>query len=293
MFSASRRSLLTLVALLATCVAAAGVGLPSAASATLLPAPIPPEMRALEAKLSALQLTSLQVSLSASTDFGHGKEAKKLAKLLSLFDFKIEGVETIQPEAAALKVVLFGTALRLRDIAGQVYLYEYALGRHDHGRPWVRLEHGSLGKLFGGKSGSKKSDPANAGERFAALITKLNEGKEIRELGPSTVDGQQVLGFGEEVEGSTEVSGTEAGLFGAFSSSVHRAPPKTTLEVFMALDTGMPVKTVVRAGSGQVSSTVTIEFPAVNFPYTIAAPPAAEVIDERVLTRKARRRRTR
>ncbi len=256
--------------------------------ALLLPAAIPPDLQALEAKTEALQITSVRFSVKFTVNAGSAIP-KELAAVLG---FSIEGVETVSPPAAAMRLVLFGQTLRLRVIGDRVYYFSWPLGRVDGGRPWVELGKGPLGKLLGGvgRQNNKSRLGPSGKERFGAMITALNEGKGIRELGASIVDGQPVSGFEEEPELGSSGSAGESALLGGFTAAARKPPPgaprlKTTLRIYFAA-TGMPVHIVIASGTAQSGSMVTADFPAVNFPYTIPPPPPSHVISERSLERR-------
>lgn len=258
----------------------------------LLPAPIPPDLQALETRMAALRLSSVRLSMKTSLHGGGGGGVTDIAKL---FDFGFSGVETISPDAAAGTFTLFGTTLRLRLVEGRVYLYFYALGRYDGGRPWIRLENGQLGKLLSPKKGTSTPVGASGAERFGQLIATINEGSDIRELGPATVDGQPVVGFSEQLEPTSKVSLGGSGPLSGFSASKRRVPrtapePHVTLQIYIAAS-GMPVRLRLRSASGPVSLTEALDFFAINFPYTIPPPPPSHVIGEGALRRLERRRR--
>jgi hypothetical protein len=307
LLAATTGAFLSVLALSIPCPALAVSTIPSApAPPLLLPASIPPDLKALEAKTEALQISSVRASLKVGLSGAKGF-SKELAKL---FAFSVEGVETVSPPAAALKLVLFGAPLRLRLIGSHVYFFSWALGLHDGGRPWVELGKGPLGKLLGGgKAGRNLKPQPSGGERFRQLLTDLNDGRSLRELGPSTIDGQAVTGFEVEPEASSSGSsgslgGGVAGGFAASKESDRAVPkprtppgtkavpkPTTLLSVYFAAS-GMPVRVLVDVRSGTEDSTVTADFPAINFPYTILPPPPSHVITEAQLSRLPSSRRS-
>jgi hypothetical protein len=271
-----------IMALLAVVPACAGAAAPagSAVPPLLLTPAIPPDLQALEARTQALQITSVRLSVKLAINPGKGVP-KAFAKL---FGFSIEGVETASPPAATVKLVLFGSQVRLRIVGGQVYLFSWDLGLRDGGRPWIALGKGPLGKLFGNRGKSPSAKPQTGRERFGQTLTLLNDGRNLHELGPATVDGQPVTGF--EVEPESTASGTAGeGLVGAFSARKKAAPkPKIAMRIYFA-ESGMPVQIVISTGSAKQGTTVTADFPAINFPYTIPPPPASRVISERQLSK--------
>ena len=258
-----------------------------AAEGPLLPAPqIPPELQALETKADALQITSARVSFSTSLHLGHlSKAAREFARLL---EFKIEGVETFSPPAAALSMTLFGAHVRLRYVGGRAYLFSWEFGRHDGGRPWVELGHGPVGRLF--TSAAKVPETSTSGaQRWSKLFTLVNDGIGLHEIAPATLYGQPVTGFQEEVE---QKAGAEAGASGgAFNglSAARRPEPlprvRPTLTIYFAAS-GAPVRVQIQTGKGHINSTVTVDYPAIDFPYTIPAPPPSHLIAEAKLLKR-------
>ena len=252
----------------------------------LLPAPpIPPELQALETRADALQVSSERMSISTSLQLGHvPKGVRQFARLL---EFKIEGVETSSPPAAALSMTVFGAHVRLRYVGGRTYLFSWEFGRHDGGRPWVELGHGPVGRLF--TSFAKPPATSTSGaQRWGKLFTLVNDGIGIHAIAPTTLYGQPVTGFEEELE---RKAATEAGPLGSISVAKRPKPPaplprpKSTLTIYFAAG-GAPVRVQIHAGGGHIGSTVTADFPAIDFPYTIPAPPASHVIAEAKLLKR-------
>lgn len=274
------------LAVLAGCLALAA-GAAAASGPLLLPAPIPPDLAALEARAEALQVTSIRETLSERVTFGKGLP-EGLAQLLApLFDFGIQDVETLSPPAAALRIDLFGTPIRLRIAAGHTYLLIWPLRRADGGRPWVRLEGGPLGRFFGplAKPSHGSGSGAAVWGRFFAM---LDQGSPIRELGPATVDGQAVTGFEAQVDRPVGKATVEAGLLpGSSPAFAAAAAPKLRLLAYLAAS-GAPVRIVVLSGSAQARLTITDDIPAIDFPYAIPPPPPSHVVPERWLSGHAR-----
>ncbi len=254
-----------------------------AAEKPLLPAPaIPPALQAIEAKADALQITSERVSLSTSLRLGHlSKVAREFARLLEL---RIEGVETTSPPAAALTATLFGSHVRLRYVEGHSYLFSWDLGLHDGGRPWIELGHGVVGKLFGGLGTKPQETAASGAERYRKFFTLVNDGRGIHELAPSTLFGQAVTGFEEEIEPKQVSESTgSGGALGGFDAARRPRPvsqPEPRLSIYFAAS-GAIVRAQVLTGDAATGATVTVDFPAINFPYTIPPPPPSHVISER------------
>jgi hypothetical protein len=250
-----------------------------AAPLALKPA-IPPQLAELEAKADALQITSARVSISTSLRLGHA--SKGVRELARLFAIKITGVETVSPPAAALTLKLFGADVRLRYVEGHAYVFSWGLGLHDGGRPWVELGHGLLGQAYGGVGKKPDVTPATGAARYGKLFTLVNDGIGIHELAPTTLYGQSVTGFQEELEPKAGLeAGSSGGAIGGLAARRPLpAPPKPKLTVYFAAG-GAPVRVQMETGDGHTGLILTADFPAIDFPYTIPAPPPSHVISER------------
>jgi len=252
---------------------------------------LPPELVALEQHTSELKLTSLRFTLGESTIVpGGDHEVAKLLKLLG-GDSTTTGEETLAPPAANVSLDFLGLRLTARIVTGVDYVYIAKLARLDHGRPWIRLGRGGLGELFtvNGHPAPIKKDatppssvPTLAEPPFAALEKDLAGAREVHVVGPGTVDGQPVTSFVAVLEPS-QLEGEKRPLL-----KPALALPTTTLEVSFA-QSGLPVRTIIRAQDSQFTDTETLEIPTVNFPLVIDAPPAARTIGIRAYQRLARR----
>jgi hypothetical protein len=314
--------LLLLVALTAGGVAPAALAAEALPTAPALPAlastpgVVSPALQALEQKMGELRITSLRFSERTSITISHrDKQLRPLLKLLkALGDTGLSGEATITPPAGDFTLDFFGHPFELRVVSGTTYLYISALAPHDHGRPWIKLGPAGLGELIkvkvDGKSPSKPvktatppvSTPALAEPPFAKLKETLAKATEIRELGAGTLYGQPVMSFLAVLEPEALKSEPLASTAlrrppGQPSSRPSPQPSPATLEVSFA-ESGLPVRIVIRQGSGGVTTLGTLEIPAINFPLTIEAPPAAQTIGlaqlralERRLKAKERRGR--
>ncbi len=256
---------------------------------------LPPELVALEQRTSELKLTSLRFTLGRSTIVpGGGHEVAKLLKLLG-GDSTTTGEATLVPPAANVSLDFLGLRLTARTVAGVDYVYIGKLARLDHNRPWIRLGRGGLGELLtiNGHPAPIKKDatpqssvPTLAEPPFAALEKDLAGAREVHVVGAGTVDGQPVTSFLALLEPSQ--------LEGEKRPPQKSAPtpaaqlPTTTLEVSFA-QSGLPVRTIIRAQDSELTDTETLEIPTVNFPLVINAPPAARTIGIRAYHRLARR----
>jgi hypothetical protein len=159
------------------------------------PASMPPNLQALEQKMTELKVTSLRFSEQTSVTVPHG-EGKILDLLKLLLGGGISGEGTTSPPAGNVVLSLFGHPLTFRAVGGTTYFYLRALGRIDHGRPWVKLGPGGLAELItvNGKhikapatSAPKIGEPALAEPPFEGLRHALTGAREVRELGPGTI----------------------------------------------------------------------------------------------------------
>jgi len=276
------------VAVLAALLAASAAPARAAEKPLLLSSAVPPALLALETKADALQITSARVSLSTSLRLGSA--SKGLRELARLFEVKLEGVETTSPPAAAFSVTLLGGHFRMRIAGGHVYLFAWTLAAHDGGRPWIELEHGAVGRLFGTVGKEPREADSSGAKRYAKLFTLVNDGAGIHELPQSTLFGQALTGFEEEVEpkAASEGTGSGGGLGGFAAARRRHRPlprPKPRLSIYFAAS-GAVVRVQVQTGDAKAGATVTADFPAIDFPYTIPPPPPSHVISERELVRR-------
>jgi hypothetical protein len=274
---------------------AASVGLTLSAAVASGAAVLPPELVALEQHTSELKLTSLRFTLDeSSTVPGGGHEIAKLLKLLGS-DSTSTGEETLVPPAANVSLDFLGSRLTARTVAGVDYVYIGKLARLDHGRPWIRLGHGGLDELFtvNGHPAPIKKDatpqssvPTLAEPPFGALEKDLAGAREVQAVGAGTVGGQPVTSFVAVLE-PPQLEGEKPSTLKAAPTPALR-PPTTTLEVSFA-QSGLPVRTIIRAHDSQLTDTETLEIPEVNFPLVIAAPAEARTIGIRAFRRLERR----
>ena len=301
-----RRAVIALCALVLVLMAgtsAAVAGTPRFAPVRLTATPqgsavLPANLQALEQKMGELQITSLRFSEKTSITVPHSTgKLMRVLKLLLGAGSGISGEGTTSPPAGNVVLSLFGHPLTLRAVDNTTYLYLRALGRVDHGRPWVKLGPGGLAELFtvNGKHikapktvEPKIGEPALAEPPFEGLRKLLAGAKEVRELGAGTVDGQPVTSFLATLE--PEQLGREH-LASAARLGVPAAQPLTaTLEVSLTQN-GLPVRTVITEhGQGTVIS-VTLEIPAINFPLVIEPPPASQTITIQKLRKLERQAR--
>jgi hypothetical protein len=307
-----------MLALCALTPAAAGAATPAPAPAPVpepTPTALPPDLVALEQKMAALQITSLRFTLTTKVIEQH--PSREFAKLLQLFglDSTVVGEETLSPPAANVTLGLFGQPFTFRIIGTTAYLYFRQLGPLDGGRPWIRLGPGGFGELLTveGGSGAPKphaaplsaalGQPDYAQPPFTKLAATLAGATAVSELGPGLVDGGPVTRFVAtlrpgQLESRTARRSRRIRRLPRLPAVHVRLPPpppkpQLTLEVSFA-NSGMPVQIVLTEKLPGVTTTATVDFPAINFPLTIVAPTAAETIsvaEFKALTAKQKRRR--
>jgi hypothetical protein len=277
-------------------------------------APLPPDLLALEQKAAALQITSLRFTVATKLTERHPvRNLDELFKAVGL-DSMITGEETLNPPAANVTLGLFGVPLTFRIIGTSAWVYVRQLAPLDGGRPWVRLGPGGFAELVtiegagapphrGPSLAPSVGPPDFAQPPFAKLAATLAGASAVSELGAATVDGVPVTRFlatlrPGQLESRHTVSRSRQviAVHHATRPRALRRPaakPKLTLEVAFA-STGMPVRIVLTQKMPDITTSATIDFPAVNFPLTITPPAAAETIgvaELKALEAKEKRRR--
>jgi hypothetical protein len=277
-----------------------GIGWSSASASAATP---PPALAALELKMSELKITSERFALQTSVAVPHvSGKVEQLLKLLGV-DSKTTGEVTFAPSAANVTLSLFGQPFTVRGVGEVEYVDFPSLGRVDHGRPWVNLGQAGLAGLFSVNGHAPTSEPIEpptsepklAEPPFQGIANTLAGAREVREVGPGTVDGQPVRSFLATLEPSQLKS--KALAAGARRRPASK-PAKGTLEVSLT-EAGLPLRTIVVVHDSRATVTATLEIPAVNFPLVIEAPPAAQTIELAALhklerqeaARKRRKRR--
>lgn len=195
-----------------------------------VPPKVPPNLQALEQKMGELKVTSLRFSEQTSVTVPHGQS--KILKLLKLLlGTGISGEVTTSPTAGNVVLSLFGHPLTLRVVDGTTYFYLRALGRVDHGRPWVKLGPGGLAELFtvNGKhikapktSKPKIGEPALAEPPFEGLRHALAGAREVRELGAGTSTVSRSRAFSQLSNRNNSIGNTSRPLHGSHLCHHHR-----------------------------------------------------------------------
>ncbi len=277
-------------------------GVASAAEPAPAPAlahpPLPPSLVGLEQKAEELKVTSLRfVAQSSVTLPRSDHQALRVLKALGA-DSQISGEETFSPAAGNVTFSLLGHPFTLRVVGKTTYVYLRALGRVDHGRPWIKLGRDGFAELITEENGkplkpSKTSAPtigapALAEPPFTGLRKTLAGAEEVRETGTATLYGQPVTDFLAILE-------PEQLKRESLASMSHLLPPRqlptVTMEVSLAQN-GLPVRTVITTHDKGTTVTATVNIPAINFPLVIEAPPASQTVNVaqlRKLERRARR----
>jgi hypothetical protein len=260
-------------------------------------AELPPSLVSLEQKMSELKVGSMRFSLQTSVTIPRGDH--ELLRLLKLFGLgsRISGEVTTAPAAANLTLDLFGLKMTLRTVSGVVYAHIGKLARYDHGRPWIRLGQGGLAELFTvnghplpskTKAGEPRlTEPKLAEPPFTGIAALLAGAREVRELGPATVDGQQATSFLAILEPAQLKSESLASASRLLPTP---QPPTGTLEVSLTAS-GLPLRTVITEHDATTTTSATLEIPAVNFPLAIEAPPAEQTISLGQIRKLERRER--
>jgi hypothetical protein len=273
----------------------------AASSAHAAPNPSqPPELQALEQRMSELTVNSQRISGSVAFS---GKLPRKAAALRSL-QISFSGEQSLSPPASTVTTTIAGKALTVTQIGDVLYLKEPSLASHDGGRPWVKLDAAERSKLFGanpglgqetglsgagtGLSGASSGGSAQAFTSEAELLEKTPS---VRALGASTVDGQAVSGFAGMLEPKRAAAGQ---LPKKLLAELRRKHVKLTAsyEMFVSAQ-GVPVETKLVIGLGKLKLDATADVLAINFPVSPVAPPAAgETISGVELERLARKRKS-
>jgi hypothetical protein len=300
----ARASVLLAAVVLGSAVPAAGASAaraprkPSAPPPPAAPVVLPPDLVALAQKMQALHLSSerfkLRLALSAS-----GPHAKEMEVFLRLFDIELSGEVCNSPPAAALKLTILGHTLSVRVVGERSYVYEPAIARHDHGRPWIDAGRRGPAGSGAGPGGADFSSGVGV-TSFKRLVTALAGARSITELGGGTVDGQAITGFRATVAASALeepaplVNAKPKGLFSPIGvgSAAKEVPGTALLELFIAPN-GVPVQTRIRAHEEGATATILYDIYAVNFPLNVQPPPKSQTISAAALRALERKRSSR
>ncbi|HMD52914.1 MAG TPA: hypothetical protein VKG62_09380, partial [Solirubrobacteraceae bacterium] len=283
---------------------------------------LPPDLQRLEHEMLSLQLTSERFSASVSVsatggpsgpfgEFGAIKPSSlegRLAQAASPFGglahaassdaplartattealITVTGEESFAPVAANVQVSILGLDVKEVLIGTTLYAEEPFIASVDGGRPWVEEPDQHLEQAVGVELGTLGGQPGSgATQAFGGLIEQVNGARNIRELGPRTVDGLPTTEFvaTEDPADSHNLSRTQR-------RELHKLLlPKASLEVFIAED-GLPVRALLRLfvrekhPSHHAELISQTDVLAVNVPVVVAPPPPDETITQAQLDR--------
>jgi hypothetical protein len=320
--------------LLATLAVCAALAVPARAAAQA-PAVIPPSLQSLEQKMAQIRFNTARVAIRFGLgDLGPavsgaelGTGATGLDSFLTSVTVAVrrsppESISTSRSEGLKLSAghTLGGSTSTERMIGKAIYTYKPSVASYDGGRPWVRSKakpapepgsdsaklsavFGSLSPTFaGGSSGGSTG-------LFSKLIEELGEAQSIQEVGPATVDAQQVTEFTalislakllspKQLEGITKSNSSLGELLSPIGSPKQHEEAKqhneeaakklsettVVLELFIA-PSGLPVRTISVLGGRSEGIGVEEDILALEIPVVVHAPPARETIGEAQLSR--------
>jgi hypothetical protein len=205
------------------------------------------------------------------------------------------------------------TTSRQRVLGNTIYTYTPSAQHYDGGRPWVRSKLVSSAQSEGASTGLVGLSGSSA--PFAKLIEDINGALSVQEVGPMTVDGQQVIEFTASLTMATLLPAKRLEKFIKASRSLGeilaagKESPKqreeakqrreaeakkiselpVEIELFIA-PSGLPVRTITVIGNRNEAIDSEQDILALEVPVDVHAPPARETISEAQL-RKLRARR--
>ncbi len=285
---------LTLVGVLLACApasstAAEPASAPPGGSTTPAPA-IPPALAQLTQQMSQLRPNTVRMSLTLGlrAEVPKAPGGKAPGGEASVVMSRVLAEVGIEPPLASVRTVggLGGEQLRLVD--GEVYEFLPFLDRFDRRHPWLKLSRARYEHLEGAQAASGLMHQAGADAApYASLAAEIDASEDFRELGPSEVNGQAVLGFAMTPQPSStqRQAGFTAQEEAELQADLRRLGKSTsTLEVFIAAD-GLPVRTRASIGSERLAWLSGTDVTAINFPLVVVAPPAKQTISYRALRR--------
>jgi hypothetical protein len=245
---------------------AALLAAPVAATAT--PAQ-PAELQALEQKMSELPVNSERFTANIAVT---GRSLPHALAPLRKLSVSLSGEASTTPAQAVVSATVLGKTITVREVEGVAYLDSPALGARDGGRPWVMEGSEDMAKLFAGNPGIG----AGSSTPFKSTATLLRSGRDVRALGPSTIDGQAVSGFAADIDALKLEEGQVPAKLRAEARKLHLRRTAAVQEFINA--EGLPVRTSLILHLGPVRMTISADVVAINFPLSVAAPAAAETI---------------
>jgi hypothetical protein len=289
---------------------------------------VPPALQALEQKMEQIHFNTARFSarfglgeLGSSAD---GAELGSGVNVCKSFITSTAGIERLSPPAS-VSVGGFDGVVRSKSkelsIGNTIYVFTPSAARSDGGRPWVRSAVAPTPKSAAGAAiGSAlapalpMSGPDSSVGQFAKLIEETNGALSIQEVGPATVDGQEVTEFMASLSLTKLITRKELEEFtGSFSSLNKLLSPKQSpkqreeakkhheeatqklseapmeLELFIAPN-GIPVRTTVVIGERSEGIGAEQDILAVGIPVVVHAPPADKTIGQAQLRKLEQQR---
>jgi hypothetical protein len=268
------------------------------------PPPIPPALQVLEQKLAQIHFNTARISDRlvlgeasvpvGTAELGSGLDQCKGAEVTTT------GVFRHSPFESATTDIFAGYRSREIEIGATTYRYERSIAKYDGGRPWIRRrkaatkpERGSandtdpstltvLGAVF------SSSRPRGSQGPFARLVEDLDGALSIQEIGPATVDRQQVTEYIASLSAAKLLAGRLNQKQHQMARELEAEP--VTLELFIA-PSGLPVRTTVVVATGKEGLGEEEDFRAVGIPVSIHAPPPRATIGQAKLDQLQKRRR--
>jgi hypothetical protein len=302
---------------------------------------VPPSLPALEQKMAQIRFNTARVSLrfafgelgTAGSGAELGSGTTGLDSFLTSATVAVRlsppaSVSTTRTEGPKLPGghTLGGDTSTERTIGKTLYTYKPSVAGYDGGRPWVRSKAKPAPKPSGDSAKFAavidSLSPTFAGGTaggtaglFSKLIKELGEAQSAQEVGPATVDRQQVTEFTASVplarllppaqlEAITKTSSSLGELLSPTDSPKQQeeatrrseeaakklSEASVELELFIA-PSGLPVRTVSVLGSRNEGIGVEEDILALGIPVIVHAPPAQETIGEVQLRKLERKHR--
>lgn len=262
--------------------ALAGLGAATAQAATL-----PPDLQALEQKMTQLQVSTerfaTQFRFGVPLGEGGGKGAN-----FSL-TYGITGEAALGSTLKANLALHVGKRVSHEVLVGDtLYVREPWIARFVHGRRWVRIPKDPLSQVIGFDPTETASSGKGGGPlgTFAKLLGIVNGAQTITETGPATVDGQATTGF--------LVHFDPKHLLGVFSQEQladleFLGKPSVELELFVSAD-GVPVRTLLKMTVSGIAAQASVDILQINAPVSVKVPGRRQYISK-ALRRKLLKRK--
>jgi hypothetical protein len=246
---------------------AAAVLAPAAIADTAPPAgPLPPDLQALEQQAKSLQISSEHMRLTEDIA-GSGFAGPFLTVDVQVSE---------RPLAAELNLGVAGRKFEERVIGTTLYVKDPAIGRRDGGRPWVRVPKRGISELTGLAPNAISNGPQSQ-DVLTSLLTQLAP-QNIKEVGPSTANGQPATEFTGTTNFRTLIAGSGSKVSKQLQKALKKLGSATiTLDLFVAAN-GLPTRTVLAIDPKVAPITETVDILAINIPVAVQAPPLRQTI---------------